>query len=110
MEEKVVEKSLIGAIIDLPIEEFKEELKNQKVPIGVASNLKLHLVAEFEQCKKMLDELKDAIFAGRLDAEAEDVKSSYVSLYASMQKIEDEVTCLDEYIGQLQAGLSFDDK
>lgn len=97
--------TMIGSIIDLPIEEFKEELKKQKVNIGVANNLRLHLIGEYEKCKIMVQDLQNSILSGSLKEDDPEVQKSYVGLYVQMQKIEDKVNAIVEYVQHLSEGL-----
>ena len=47
--------STIGRIIDMPMEEFKEELVRQKVNIGVMNNLILNLEGSYAELKSRKD-------------------------------------------------------
>lgn len=99
------EATVMGSIIDMPLEDFKKELVKQKVNVGVANNLRLHLIGEYERCKSMVQDLQSAILAGTLKEDDPEVQKSYVGLHVQMQKIEDKVCYLVEYTNQLSTGL-----
>lgn len=106
MNNKPTEKvSLIGSIIDLPLEDFKKELVSQRVTVGIALNLKLHLVSEFERCKLMSQDLAQSIAKGTLKEDDPDVSKAYTGLFVQMQKIENMVSCVSDYIHQITTGV-----
>lgn len=99
------ETSMMGRIIDLSLEEFKEELTKQRVNVGIANNLRLHLVGEYERCKIMVQDLQTAILAGTLKEDDPNVQKSYVGLHVQMQKIEEKVAYLYEFSNKMTQGL-----
>lgn len=99
------EVSMMGMIIDLSLEDFKEELAKQRVNVGVANNLRLHLIGEYERCKIMVQDLQSAILAGTLKEDDPSVQKSYVGLHVQMQKIEEKVAFLHEFSNKMTQGL-----
>ena len=61
------EKSMIGKIIDLPMEDFERELVEQKVNIGTMNNLILNLEAIYFDLRNRKDVILNSIFEGRLE-------------------------------------------
>ena len=88
-------QSMVGAIIDMSEDEFKEELVNQKVNVGVANNLILHLSSIYEDLKRRKDGVISLVIAK--DKTEEEVKSTLGGLYAEMMKIERKVELIKEY-------------
>lgn len=86
--------SIIGKIIDLPLEKFKEELIIQKVNIGTINNLIIHLGSMYYELRHRKDSIIKSVTGGRISVE--DGKKAVMGLYAEMQKIEDKVTYLKE--------------
>ena len=82
------EKSMIGKIIDLPLEEFKKEIVEQKVPIGVINNVKLNLFGAYEELRLRKENILSQIFSGELDKDNPTVKKVLDGLYSEMTKIE----------------------
>lgn len=97
--------TMMGAIIDLDLEDFKKELEKQKVNVGVANNLRLHLIGEYERCKAIVNDLQTSILKGILKEDDPEVQKAYVGTYVQMQKIEDKVNAIVQYVQHLSEGL-----
>lgn len=86
--------SMIGAIIDLPLSEFEEELIKQKVNIGTINNLVLNLESMYFELRTRKDAIIKKSFEHTLDSgEARVVVNG---LYAEMIKIEQKITYLKQ--------------
>lgn len=88
-------KSLVGAIIDMSEDEFKQELVNQHINVGVANNLILYLSSTYEDLKRRKDGVIALVIAK--EASEEEVKPTLGGLYAEMMKIERKVELIKEY-------------
>ena len=95
------EQSMIGKIIDLPLEEFKKEIVEQKVSIGVLSNLKINLFGAFEECRMRKENIISQILEGKLNKEDPTVKKVLDGLYVEMTKIEQKSLYLTERVKEL---------
>ena len=91
------EKSDISVLVDMPLEQFKEELVKQNTNIGVASNMILLLNAIYEDLKQRKDLVLDLVFNEGRDKEDPEIKKSLEGLYALMTKVELKITHLQEY-------------
>ena len=80
------DKSMIGKIIDLPLEDFERELVEQKVNIGTINNLILNLESIYFELKVRKDAILDLVFKGVNSKEDPEVKKSLDGLYAEMIK------------------------
>ena len=58
------DKSMIGKIIDLPLEDFERELVEQKVNIGTINNLILNLESIYFELRLRKDSILDLVFKG----------------------------------------------
>lgn len=94
------EKSMIGKIIDLPMEDFERELVEQKVNIGTMNNLILNLEAIYFDLRHRKDVILSSIFEGRLEKDAETEKAIN-GLYAEMTKLEQKITYLKAKVKEL---------
>lgn len=94
-------QSMIGAIIDLPLEKFKEELVRQRVNIGTINNLILNLEAVYFDLRSRKDGVMNLVFTNVKDKNDPEVKKSLDGLYAEMTKIEQKVTYLKELRNKL---------
>lgn len=94
-------QSIMGKIIDLPLEEFKAELIKQKVNIGTMNNLILNLESIYYDLRRRKDAVLDLVFKGLKSKEDLDVQKSLDGIYAEMTKIEQKVTYLKETIERL---------
>ena len=91
---KTQEKSMIGKIVDMSLEEFEKELIEQKVNIGTINNLILHLEAIYFDFRGRKDAILKMSLEGKIDkAEAE---KAINGLYAEMIKVEQKITYLKQ--------------
>ena len=90
-------ESTIGRIVDMGLDEFNKELKKQKVNVGVANNLKLLLISEYNKLSRMKD---DIIKNASVNDETK-VKDAVNGIYAELFKIEGKVLHLNKYINNL---------
>ena len=98
-EKQQEQPSMIGKIIDLPLEDFKAELVVQKVNIGTMNNLILNLESIYFDLRQRKDTILKMNFENTIEkAEANDVLNG---LYAEMIKIEQKVTYLKERVKEL---------
>ena len=86
--------SYMGKIIDLPLEQFKEELVKQKVNVGTMNNLIIHLTSVYYDLKKRKDDIISSTINGRF--RREDTDSVIKGIYVEMARIEEKVTYLKE--------------
>ena len=95
------EKSLLGRIIDLPLEDFKEELVNQKVSLGVMCNVRLSLTSAYQELVLRKEAIMKNIASNAFSQDDPKVKSTLEGIYAELTKIEGKVTYLSEVINDL---------
>lgn len=86
--------SYMGKIIDLPLEQFKEELIKQRVNVGTMNNLIIHLTSVYYDLKKRKDDIIASTITGKF--RKEDTDSVIKGLYVEMARIEEKVTYLKE--------------
>ena len=91
---KQEEKSMIGKIVDLSLEDFEKELIEQKVNIGTINNLILHLESIYFDFRTR----KDAILKMKFEQKIEEAEAQNAinGLYAEMIKIEQKITYLKQ--------------
>ena len=94
-------KSMIGAIIDLPLEDFERELIEQKVNIGTINNLILNLEGAYNELRMRKEALLDHIFKGLLDRNDPEVMRVLDGVYAEMIKLEQKITYLKQRSAEL---------
>lgn len=88
------EVSTLGQIVDMPFEQFKEEVVKQKVSIGVINNLILMLSSAYHELKNRKEAVLDLVFTNKKTKE--EVKPALDGLYAEMTKLEQKITYLKE--------------
>ena len=93
------ERSMIGKIIDLPMEDFERELVRQKVNVGTMNNLILNLEAIYFDFRQRKDVLMQSVFEGRLTKEETD--EPIKGIYAEMIKLEQKITYLKAKVKEL---------
>ena len=98
--------SMIGKIIDLPLEEFKVALKEQNVNLGVISNLILTLENNYWE----LSNRKDGVIGLVVDNKKtqEEVEDTLKGVYQELAKIEEKIVYLKELKGDLSKPDCFD--
>jgi len=100
------QKSMIGKMIDMPIEDFKKELiEVQKVNVGTVHNLILNLEMWYADLRQRKDGVLDLVF--KKEKTREEVQKAIEGLYAEMTKIEEKVVWLKEYEKTLSDGLKW---
>ena len=86
--------TMIGQIVDLPLEDFEKELIEQKVNIGTINNLILNLEGVYYELRMRKDAILKMKFEGTVEkAKANDVLNG---LYAEMIKVEQKITYLKQ--------------
>ena len=81
------DKSMIGKIIDLPLEDFERELVEQKVNIGTINNLILNLESIYCVLRVRKDAILDLAFKGIKSKDDPEIQKSLDGLYAEMIKV-----------------------
>lgn len=85
-------QSMIGAIVDMSLDDFEKELERQKVNVGTINNLILHLEAVYSDLKNRK--------AGLLNLIAEEPSNkvelvrTLSGLYNELFKVEEKIVCL----------------
>lgn len=92
--QRVQTQSMLGAIIDMPQEQFEEELIKQKTNIGTVNNLILTLESVYGDFRQRKDSVLDLVFKGVKDKDDPEVKKALDGLYAEMTKLELKITHL----------------
>ena len=92
--EKKQQPTMIGKIVDLPLEDFEKELVRQKVNIGTINNLILNLEGVYYELRTRKDAVLKMKFEGAIkEAEAQNALNG---LYAEMIKVEQKITYLKQ--------------
>lgn len=91
---------MIGRIVDMNIEDFKKELVNQKISIGVLNNLKLNLTGAFNELLLRKESIVKSVTSGDIILDDETTKVMN-GLYSEMMKIEEKVLHINEYAKSL---------
>lgn len=94
-------QSNIGRLIDLPLEDFKNEVVNQKVPIGVLNNVKINFLGSFTELRLRKDDIIQRISKGELSKDDPVVRKTLNGIYAEMTKIEQKSLYLTERVKEL---------
>lgn len=93
------EPSMIGAIIDLSLEDFEKELVKQKVNIGTMNNLILNLEGAYFELRTRKDAILKATFEGTITkTESNNVLNG---IYAEMIKLEQKIVYLKQRVKEL---------
>ncbi len=95
------EATMIGKIIDLPLEDFKAELVRQRVNIGTMNNLILNLSGAYNELRMRKDGVLDLVFKGGKSKDDPEIKKTLDGLYAEMTKVEQKITYLKERVKEL---------
>lgn len=100
------EASMIGQIIDMPMEDFESELKRQEVNIGTINNLILNLEAQYNELRQRKDAVLNLVFEGHLDKDNPQIDGISLndvlsSLYAEMTKVEQKIVFLKNRVKEL---------
>lgn len=92
-------QSMIGKIIDLPLEDFEKELIVQKVNIGTMNNLILNLEGAYNELRIRKDAVIKAGFEGTIPKDQATALTE--GIYAEMIKTEQKITYLKQRTKEL---------
>ena len=95
------EKSMIGKIVDMSLEDFKEELVKQKVNVGTMNNLILNLEGIYYELRMRKDGVIKLVTDGKKTKDDPEIQSALNGLYAEMTKVEQKITYLKEHTKEL---------
>ena len=98
---KKEETTMLGKIIDLSLEDFENELIEQKVNIGTMNNLILNLEGAYFELRTRKDAVLDLVFKGGKDKDDLDIKNALDGLYAEMVKVEQKIVYLKQRVEKL---------
>lgn len=103
-----VNVSMIGKIVDLSLEEFKEALKEQNVNVGVISNLILTLENNYWE----LNNRKDGVISLVVEEKKtqEEVEDVLKGVYRELARIEEKIIYLKDLKGDLSKLDCFDNQ
>ena len=90
---------VIGYIVDMPFEDFKEELVKQKVSVGVMNNLILLMESIYFDFRNRKEALIKLVFENRLTKE--ETEKAINGLYAEMTKLEQKIVYLKDRVKEL---------
>lgn len=93
--------SMIGRIIDLPLEDFKKELVKQEVNVGTMNNLILNLEGAYNELRMRKEGVLTLVFENKLNKDDENTKNILNGLYAEMTKVEMKITYLKDKVKEL---------
>lgn len=88
--------TMIGKIVDLPLEDFDKELIEQRVNIGTINNLILNLEGVYYELRVRKDAVLGLVFKGIKSKDDPEIKKSIDGLYAEMTKVEQKITFLKQ--------------
>ena len=90
-------KSMIGKIVDLPLEDFERELVEQKVNIGTINNLILNLEGAYYELRTRKDAIVKILTDPNTPSTEKDCLNKALNgLYAEMIKTEQKITYLKQ--------------
>lgn len=98
---KVKVQSMIGAIIDMPMEEFKEELVKQKTNVGTMKNLILYFNSIYADLKTRKDGIMNLVIKEGHSKDEPEIKNALNGLYVEMVKIEEKTLYLNQRVKEL---------
>lgn len=93
--------SMIGAIIDMPLEEFKEELVKQKTNVGTMRNLIMYFNSIYADLKTRKDGIMNLVIKEGHSKDEPGIKDALNGLYAEMVKIEEKTVYLNQRVKEL---------
>lgn len=94
-------QSMIGAIIDMPLEEFKEELVKHKTNVGTMRNLIVYFNSIYADLKTRKDGIMNLVIKEGHSKDEPEIKDALNGLYAEMVKIEEKTVYLNQRVKEL---------
>lgn len=93
---KKPEKSMVGKIIDLPLDDFKREVEEQKLNVGMTHNVYMSLTGIYNDLCIRKDKVIELVTSKQRKADDPEIKSVLTGLYAEMLKVEEKVVFLKQ--------------
>lgn len=90
------EQSMVGKIIDLPLEDFKREVEEQHLNVGMTHNVRIALVGIYSDLCVRKDNVINLVTTKQRKNDDPEVVKVLNGLYAEMLKVEEKVTFLTE--------------
>lgn len=90
------EKSMVGKIIDLPLDDFKREVEEQKLNVGMTHNVRISLTGIYNDLCVRKDKVIELVTTKQRKSDDPEVVKVLNGLYAEMLKVEEKVTFLVE--------------
>ncbi len=95
------EQSQVGALIDMPMDTFKNELVNQQVNVGIMSNMVHLLSSVYSDLNLRRNEFVKRATENIISKD--EAKLSLEGVYAEMIKVEEKIVYLKKRISELSS-------
>lgn len=93
-------KSILGIIIDAPIEEVDKLMKESHYNVTTLTNFKKGLELEYQRVENMKNQILNRVQKGEVDKEQGN--TTVQELYIVLQRIEDRATLVQKFIEELK--------
>lgn len=94
-------QSAVGVLIDMPLEDFKTQVVNQKINVGTLNGLCVYFSSLYAELKGRKDAVMNLVFEKGYSKDDPDIKNTLNGLYAEMVKIEDKVVFMKQRVKEL---------
>ena len=98
---KQQEQSMIGRIVDMSLEDFKKEVKRQRINVGTLNNLILNLEGAYYELRVRKEGVVNLVTEGKKKKEDPEIKKALQGLYAEMTKLEQKIVYLKDLVKDL---------
>lgn len=98
---KQQEQSMIGMIVDMSLEDFKKEVKRQRINVGTLNNLILNLEGAYYELRIRKEGVVSLVTEGKRKKEDPEIKKALQGLYAEMTKLEQKIVYLKDLVKDL---------
>lgn len=92
----------IGQIIDLPMKEFKKQLKEQHTNVGTMNNLIHYLNGAYADLRQRKDTIMKSLESENITSkDKKEIEKTVKGIYAELIKIEEKVVFLQDKVKEL---------
>lgn len=93
--------SAVGVLIDMPIEDFKSQVIEQKINVGTLSSLIVYFESLYAELKGRKDAVMNLVFEKGRSKDDPEIKNTLNGIYAEMLKIEEKVVYMKSRVKEL---------
>lgn len=94
-------QSAVGVLIDMPIEDFKTQIVEQKVNVGTLNSLVVYFSSLYSELRGRKDAVMSLVFEKGRSKDDPEIVNTLNGIYSEMVKIEEKVVFMKQRVNEL---------